>query len=163
MSQQNPTDAEATKYAESYILYGDQSKAFRAAFPKAKAKPETVYVKASNLHKHDKIQVRIGELRKRMKDQSEEEFDLTASKIKMLLAKAASMGMKTKLDAQGNKVPVSLSGAVSAINEINKMDGNHAPTRGEITGRNGGPVQVLTLGKDEYKQAREEMLEYDDC
>ncbi|WP_217548833.1 terminase small subunit [Pantoea sp. GbtcB22] len=33
----------------------------------------------------------------------------------------------------------------------------------EHTGKNGGPIEVATLTKDEYKAARREMLEDDDC
>lgn len=35
--------------------------------------------------------------------------------------------------------------------------------RKEISGINGGPIETLTLSKDEYKQVRREMLEDDDC
>lgn len=33
----------------------------------------------------------------------------------------------------------------------------------EHTGKDGGPIESATLTKDEYKQARREMLEDDDC
>ena len=33
----------------------------------------------------------------------------------------------------------------------------------EHTGKNGGPIEAAVLSKDEYKQARREMLEDDDC
>lgn len=33
----------------------------------------------------------------------------------------------------------------------------------EHTGKNGGPIEVAALTKDEYKAARQEMLEDDDC
>lgn len=33
----------------------------------------------------------------------------------------------------------------------------------EHTGANGGPIESTTLTKDEYKRARQEMLEDDDC
>ena len=33
----------------------------------------------------------------------------------------------------------------------------------EHTGANGGPIESTTLTKDEYKKARQEMLEDDDC
>lgn len=35
--------------------------------------------------------------------------------------------------------------------------------RVEHTGKNGGPIEVASLSKDEYKQARKEMLADDDC
>lgn len=62
MSQANPTDIECTKYAENYVLYGDQSRAFRAAFPDSKATPESINVKAVEFHKIVKVQLRIAEL-----------------------------------------------------------------------------------------------------
>lgn len=129
MSQANPTDVEATRYAESYIIYGDQSRAWRAAFPKAKAKPESVHSKASVMHKHVKVQSRIKELQALSKKQSEDEFELSVGRIKQMLTSAAMKGLKNKLDQQGNQVPVSIPGTVSALAEINKMDGNHAPTK----------------------------------
>ncbi|MBS0967702.1 terminase small subunit [Nissabacter archeti] len=36
-------------------------------------------------------------------------------------------------------------------------------TTHEHTGKNGGPIEAAVLSKDEYKQARREMLEDDDC
>lgn len=33
----------------------------------------------------------------------------------------------------------------------------------EHTGKDGGPVEVAAMGKEEYKQARKEMLANDDC
>src|SRR5690606_27443672 len=35
--------------------------------------------------------------------------------------------------------------------------------RVEHTGKNGGPVEIAALTKEEYKQARQEMLADDDC
>lgn len=131
MSQGRPTIAEATAYAEEYILHGDQAKAFRAAFPKSKGKPKTINSKASRIHKTDNIQARIKELQKVLKIQSEEEFSLSVSNIKQMLATAAAKGLKNRTDAQGNSVPVSIAGAVSALTEINRMDGNHAPAKTE--------------------------------
>ena len=63
MAQANPTDVEATKYAESFILYGDKTRAFRAAFPDSKAAKESQNVKAVDLHNTVKVQLRIEELR----------------------------------------------------------------------------------------------------
>ena len=137
MSQANPTLVEATKYAENYILYGDQTKAFRVAFPMSKTKPEHAHTKASLMHKTTQVQQRIKELQSGLKKQTEEEFNLSVSKIKQMLTTAAAKGLKNKTDAQGNQVPISISGAVSAISEINKMDGNHAATKTDHTSSDG--------------------------
>lgn len=137
MSQANPTKVQTNKYAENWVLYGDQSRAWRIAFPKSKCKPESVNVKASMLHKNVNIQLRIEELQKTLQNQSEEEFSLSVSKLKKLLATAISKGLKDRFDAQGNKVAASIPGAVSAINEINKMDGNHAAVKSDLTSSDG--------------------------
>ena len=129
MSQANPTDIEATVYAAEWVVHGDQTRAWRKTFPDSKAAPETQHARASLFHKIHKVQIRIGELQGIAKQQSEEEFSLSVGEIKKYLTKAMKKGLKNKKDAQGNKVPVSVSGAVSAIAEINKMDGNHAATK----------------------------------
>lgn len=131
MSQTKPTSAEATKYAESFILYGDKTKAFRAAFSQSKASAKTTNERASCFHKINKVHTRIGELQGLFKSQAEEEFLLTAIEIKQHLVKVVDMGLNDKVDAQGNRIPVSLPSVISAISEINRMDGNHAPVKAE--------------------------------
>ena len=125
MSQSNPTDYQANAYAENYVLYGDQSRAWRVAFPDSKCKPGSIHVKASKLHNVVKIQLRIGEIRKRLAKSTEEEFNITVSDLKKMLVKAAVGGLKDRIDAQANTIPNNISGAVSAISELNRMDGNH--------------------------------------
>ena len=125
MSQLKPTDVEANKYAENYVLYGDQSRAWRLTFPNAKVKPETVHYKASLFHKIEKVVKRIAELSESLKKQSEEEFNLTTSYLKKALSKVIEAGLKDKVDAQENTVANNLGAVVSAIGEVNRMDGNH--------------------------------------
>lgn len=132
MSQANPTDIQTNAYAENYVLYGDQSRAWRIAFPTSKCKPENIHSKASNFHKLIKVQTRITEIRSKLTKQTEEEFSVTTSDLKKMLVMAAQGGLKQKVDAQQNKVPVNIAGAVAAISEINRMDGNHAPTKTDL-------------------------------
>ena len=49
-----------------------------------------------------------------------------------------------------------------ALTDLGKMLGMFVD-KVEHTGKNGGPVEVATLSKEEYKQARREMLADDDC
>ncbi len=78
MSQANPTDAETDAYAGHYVLHGDQSKAFRVAFPDSKAKPEAIHAKASAFHKINKVQLRIDELKAQVREVAEKEFKIDA-------------------------------------------------------------------------------------
>ena len=132
MSQSNPTDFQANVYAESYVLYGDQSKAWRATFPESKCKPESIHARASKFNSIVKVQLRIGEINSRLAKQSEEEFGVTVSDIKKMLVMAVKGGLKTKSDAQGNEVMHNASATVSALSEINRMDGNHHQYKLEI-------------------------------
>ncbi|WP_428613354.1 terminase small subunit [Pseudoalteromonas sp.] len=81
MSQANPTQAEIDKYAGHYVLYGDQSKAFRHAFPDSKAKAETIHTKASLLHDQEKVQQRIKELSIAAAEKADKEFKLDAEYV----------------------------------------------------------------------------------
>ena len=143
MSQANPTDFQSNAYAENYVLYGDQSRAWRVAFPESKSRPENVHVRASKLHAIGKVQARIEEIRSRLKKQTEEEFSITVSDLKKMLVIAAQGGLKTRLDAQQNTVPNNIAGAVSAISEINRMDGNHYQYKSDE--ENKGVAQPLTI------------------
>jgi hypothetical protein len=133
MSQQKPTPAQAAAYAENYILYGDQTRAFRVAFPDSESTSETTHTKASKLNKLTQVQTRIKELREILKKQSEEEFTLSVSDLKEKLSDVIDKGLADKkivvdgLILEGG--PESLAATVSAIAEVNKMDGNHAAVR----------------------------------
>lgn len=144
MSQANPTEVQTNTYAENYVLYGDQTRAWRAAFPDSKAKAEVIHISASKLHAIPKVQLRIKELQTLSQEVSEKEFTVTVSELKEMLVTAAKGGLKSKVDAQENKVLHNIAGAVSAIAEINRMDGNHKETKLKLehTGKDDGPIEV---------------------
>ena len=146
MSQSNPTDFQTNAYAENYVLYGDKSKAWRVTFPDSKCKPESVHVKASKLHNVVKIQSRIAEINAKLAKQSEEEFGVTVSDIKKMLIQAVNGGLETKTDAQGNAIMHNASASVSALAEINRMDGNHHQYKMEIDHNH----RVIDDGSDEW-------------
>jgi len=164
MSQMRPTDVEADTYAKDFIVNGDQTRAFRAVFPDTTALPATVHSKASTFHKCEKVQKRIKTLRDKLLAQSEEEFGLSVSKIKSMLAQAANLGLEIKNDALGNSIPVSIAGTVSALSEINRMDGNHAAVKHLIGGDpDAEPITTKNIPDDPVAAARayQQMLEKD--
>lgn len=122
MSQQNPTPKEASAYAAEFIRSGVKSTAFRAAFPDSKANDKVVWEKASTLHKHAKVQERIGQLTVISKKQSEEEFGKSVYDLKEVLATVMKEGLEKKEDGS----LVAAAAVVSAVKEYNLMDGNHA-------------------------------------
>jgi len=79
MSQANPTESEIDKYSGHFVLYGEQSNAWREAFPKSKAKGKSIHEKASRLHSLDKVQSRIKELSAKVREVAEEDFKIDAT------------------------------------------------------------------------------------
>ena len=123
MSQVNPTDTELDDYATEYIKHGDQTKAWIAAFPKSKAKPETVHARASEFHKNSKVKVRIGKVKVRVAEIAEKKFTITIETRLQWLKDIFDAGMETYLDAQGNRRRESLTASRSAIDTLNNMLG----------------------------------------
>jgi len=73
MSFSKPTKVQAIKYAESFVLYGDKTKAIRAAFPDSKATPSSLSTKAVDFHKLVDVQCMIDLLHKSITGEAEEE------------------------------------------------------------------------------------------
>jgi len=133
VSQTRPTNAEVTCLAAEFVIHGSQVKAWRKTYPTSKAKKDTKHQKASVVFSLAKVKKRIEQLEKLSKTNSEEEFTMSVSQIKKVLATAIQKGIKDKIDAQGNHIAHNLSAAVSAASELNRMDGNHAPAKTDLT------------------------------
>ena len=73
MSFGKPTEVQAIKYAESFVLYGDKTRAIRAAFPDSKATPASLSVKAVDFHKLVNVQLMIDLLHKSIVGEAEED------------------------------------------------------------------------------------------
>jgi len=58
---------------------------------------------------------------------------------------------------------IEMHDAASAIAQMSKMQGWEAPNKVQVSGDPDNPVVSVTLGKEEYKAARAEMLKNDDC
>ena len=161
MSQQIPTITQANKYAKSFILYGDMSKAFMAAFPDSKLKPAGVNTKASSIHKTVEIQLRIEALQLAAKKAAEKKFALTTNDLQKTLSKVMKKGLSDKKDKHGNKSAQNLSAVVSAIKEVNLMNGNHAKIQAniELTPGDGASMEMrVTSDPKESGKAYQAML-----
>ena len=123
MSQRTPTDYEATILAAEFIKHGDQTRAFKAAFPNSKATDKTISERASKTFDASKVRTRIEQLQTISKKNSEEEFTMSVSELKKVLATVIQKTIKS-----GG----SMTAAVSAVREFNTMDGNHAAEKKQI-------------------------------
>lgn len=106
MSQSRPTDAQANTYAENYVLYGDQSRAFRVAFPDSKAKAETVHVRASIFHQISTVQVRVAELAAQVAKEAADTFKIDAAYVMQRIAGIDRMDVADIIAADGSVLPV---------------------------------------------------------
>lgn len=101
--------------------------AYRGAYDAARMKPTTLWVKAAELMADGNVSVRVTELRAQLAERAM----WTREQSVAVLAEVARGGEK---DAD----------RVRAVAELNAMHGYGAPKKMELTGRNGGPVQVAS-------------------
>ena len=73
---------------------------------------------------------------------TDDEFSLSISRKKQMLVTAAEKGLKDKKDAHGNLVAHNIAGAVAAIAELNRMEGDHAPIKNAFTGADGEALNI---------------------
>lgn len=120
---------------EHFALNGfsDKSAAYRHGYNAENMKPETVHVKANQLFKLDKVAVRVEELRKKMQKQQDKEFFLAVEDRKKVLSHIATYNVKEKTDAQGNLIMKDPKASSSAIDLLNKMDGQYPDQNINIT------------------------------
>jgi len=134
MSLRKPTKPQVNRYAESFVLYGDKSKALLAAFPKTSMSSGTLNTAASAYHKLLQVCCRVEELQNIAKTSGEDEFDLSVGQLKKTLSEVMEKGLGVEA-AKGSKgSPPNLGAVVSAVAELNRMDGNHAAVKHAIGG-----------------------------
>ena len=78
MSFANPTQYQMTAYAESWIIYQDQTRAIRNAFPDSKATAKSLTQKASTFHTLVNVQATIADLHQSINDARKGEAIYTA-------------------------------------------------------------------------------------
>lgn len=139
MSQANPTIEEATAFAEAYIKKNCQTTAFKAAFPESKMQGNALHSRAGKVHKTSQVQARIAQLQSASAKQTEEEFCISISDKKKILAEVIKIGMNKK----GELEKPDLNAVVRSVSELNKMDGSHAAEKRIVSGDKKSPLEVL--------------------
>lgn len=166
MSQKNPIAAQVHAYAEHFVLHGSQSDAWRAAYPKSKAAPSSVWALACAFHKLEAVQVKVQVLQAISGQQLLDDYKVSSGDIQKTLMIVRDKGLKDKVDKEGNKIPVDLKAVVSACGELNKMNGHLAPSKTVHQGDPKNPIvtqEQPPMTEEEYIAARQKMLDEDDC
>ena len=140
MSYKDPKPHEIDVYATAWVLEkNEKTYCYKKTFPSSKANPKTLNEYASKFHAHAKVRTRIEQLQALSAKQTEEEFGLSISQKKRILAEVIKIGMNK--DEELDKPQ--LGDVVRAINEMNKMDGSHAAEKRTVGGDKANPLQIL--------------------
>ena len=126
-------DAKREKACKAYVLNGgNKSEAFRDAFPHAKKwKDKTVWSRASELFAESEVQGRVEELQAKAKEIAETKLNITFEQKQRWLKSVIERSLQHEQarDSEGNPMGdfrFNASAVISAISELNKMDGDHA-------------------------------------
>jgi len=131
-------------YCQKFVELGDMSEAYREAYPKSrKWKDRSVNVEASKLHKNTNVLLRVKELQ----DEAKKRSEVTVDKKKAWLVQVVEQSLRQVevTDNEGTGIgEFKFDGGtvVRAINELNKMDGDHSAVKSELTGKNGKPIET---------------------
>lgn len=143
MSQVNPTDIEADAYARHYVEHGDKTKAFRAAFPNSKAKPQVASVQASRLHDAPKVRLRIEELNAIAREKADKDHGMTVDRLISMSADVYTEGMKKRIEGieRPDGAPTNLAASNQALSNIGRWIG---ADKSSIDVKHSGNITDLT-------------------
>jgi len=94
-------------FAQHYALHGKPADAYRHAFDTSRMKPNTIYVKASELLRDGKVQVRIEELQAIAAEQADEQFKMDSAWLLNRLQEVDQLDIADILDDSGHVKPIS--------------------------------------------------------
>ncbi|MDR1378345.1 MAG: terminase small subunit [Synergistaceae bacterium] len=114
-------------FVRAYIELGDAAKAYRAAYNAERMKPATIWKRASELMSNGEVTGRIEELRQ-----------AAAESAKLTLKNHLDMLAELRDNARNLE---QMGAAVSAEVSRGKAAGLYA-TRQEVTGKEGGPIEI---------------------
>lgn len=117
-------------FAQFYAMEGKPSAAYRHAYSTANCTAMTVASNAQHVLNRVHVQLRIYELQ----TIKTEAFRISARKKKMWLQKIVETQLRTVGDEDGQIILGDIKAALSAIAELNKMDGDLAASKKEISG-----------------------------
>ena len=122
----NKLTVKQEKFANKYLECGNASEAYRYAYDCSKMNEETVWKRAWELLKNGDVTGRVKELQNVMQTKSD-------------ITKEGNLAILHSIMNNKNESP---SVRIKAIEVANKMLGFDAPEKKELTGKDGGAIQV---------------------
>jgi len=118
------------EFSRHYAAHRKPVAAYRFAYDCRTMAPNSISVEAWCLIKNPKIALRIHELR----INSEKEYTVGVAQKKQWLAAIIELSTQRKNLDDGTIIPAGdLAIAIKAINELNKMEGDHAATKTDLS------------------------------
>jgi phage terminase small subunit len=111
-------------FCQDYILTGNASEAYRRNYDACRCSESTVNRKAKELIDNGKVAARIIALQAEVK----KKFDITVEQKMEWLQQVVEAGLEALEDGKR----VGLNATVSAIAELNRMSGDHAPAKHSV-------------------------------
>lgn len=154
--------AKQEAYAQTVVKNGGKkSDAYKAHYSTSGMSSAAVSVEADKLYNHPKVSLRIKELQESAKKVAEKKFEWSVEdRMKMLFDIAVTCSMSQGEQEDGSLKLVNPTAAISAIDQMNKMTGDHAAVKtknehsGEMTVKRSKEeieAQLLALGIDPAK------------
>ena len=133
------------EFARHYAAHRKPAAAYRFAYDCRTMNPDSVSVEASRCIKNPKIALRIHELRINI----EKEYTVGVAQKKQWLAAIVELSTQRKNLENGEVVPAGdLAIAIKAINELNKMEGDHAAIKNDVKIKQRSLTMVADIPKD---------------
>jgi len=121
-------------FAQALAMGKTQADAYRAMTPKTKAKAGSIHTIAARIA--DKVEVRLRVLE--LQTESKEKFLISAVQKKMWLKQVIERSLQVEAPSDdGGEYRFQGGDVIRAINELNKMDGDHSAEKKQITGLDG--------------------------
>jgi phage terminase small subunit len=115
-------------FCREYMMNGgNATQAYKTAYNTENMTDKTINEESCRLKADHKISARIRELQM----ESKEEFNISVEQKKRWLQHAIMKGFTEHPDREGNMKPHDVKAAISAIGELNKMDGDLAAQKTE--------------------------------
>lgn len=132
-------------FAKEYVRNGGiGSQAYRYAYNAGKMKAETIATKACILLKNDNIRAIVDQLKGEVTKIAIDKFEWTVeSRVKMLYDVAVTCSMTVE-DENGRGKMQNPAAVISAIDQVNKMTGDHAAIKQKIEAEINATVELPT-------------------
>ena len=141
MSEFSRLTCQEESFCQFYAIDGKPSAAYRFAYGTDNMEPASIASNAQHVLKRPHIGLRIYELQQVVRDKP---FKVALGKKIMYLQKVIDVGSQTLKNSfkRGAVEMVDSKSVISAIAELNRMDGDLAAQKKHISGPDGGPIET---------------------